>query len=214
MKEYPDRREDAETTPEEFSLESIMREFGGWSKREEPEKPEPAQEPEPTKKPEAAEALESLEKAKTPETAEGAEQETPAPEARPAEEKCGKEADKAPETAARIWTWKPETAEAARAVLETLDYLTFSSASGVELFYAAHGAIPERAVCVCIGEVTAQALSKRYDRPFLTAATISAQGIVDAILGHRAGGQTGAGEASGAAGRHPGGGELPTAREH
>ena len=109
---------------------------------------------------------------------------------------------------------EPETAEAARAVLETLDYLTFSSASGVELFYAAHGAIPERAVCVCIGEVTAQALSKRYDRPFLTAATISAQGIVDAILGHRAGGQTGAGEASGAAGRHPGGGELPTAREH
>lgn len=120
MKEYPDRREDAETTPEEFSLESIMREFGGWSKREEPveadgepEKPEPAQEPEPPKEPEAAEAPESPEKAKTPETAEGTKQETPAPEEAPAEEKCGKKADKAPETAARIWTWKPETAEAA-----------------------------------------------------------------------------------------------------
>lgn len=79
-----------------------------------------------------------------------------------------------------------ETAEAARAVLDTLDYLTFSSASGVELFYAAHGAVPEGAVCVCIGEVTAKALSRRYHKPFLTADTISAEGIVDVILRHRA----------------------------
>lgn len=79
------------------------------------------------------------------------------------------------------------TAQAARQVLDTLDYLTFSSASGVALFYAAHGEIPDQAVCVCIGEVTARALSKRYDRPFLTADSISADGIVAAILAHRQG---------------------------
>ena len=77
------------------------------------------------------------------------------------------------------------TAEVNRSVLETLDYLTFSSASGVEFFHAAHGAIPEQAVCVCIGAVTAQALTKRYDRPFLTADPISPEGIVRAIVDHR-----------------------------
>lgn len=81
---------------------------------------------------------------------------------------------------------EPQTAEAARGVLDTLDYLTFSSASGVELFCAAHGEIPPQAVCVCIGAVTARALARRCDRPFLTADTISAGGIVDAILKHRA----------------------------
>lgn len=80
----------------------------------------------------------------------------------------------------------PRTAETARTVLETLDYLTFSSASGVELFFAAHGAVPEKTVCVCIGEVTAKALRKRYVRPFLTADEISAAGIAKAILDHRA----------------------------
>lgn len=79
----------------------------------------------------------------------------------------------------------PQTAETGREVLETLDYLTFSSASGVELFHAAHGEVPERAVCVCIGEVTARALARRCDRPFLTADTISAEGIVNAILKHQ-----------------------------
>lgn len=80
---------------------------------------------------------------------------------------------------------EPRTAEIGRGVLDTLDYLTFSSASGVELFCAAHGGFPQKAVCVCIGEVTARALARRYDRPFLTADTISAEGIVRAILKHR-----------------------------
>ena len=71
------------------------------------------------------------------------------------------------------------------AALPPLDYLTFSSASGVDLFHQTHGAIPRDALCVCIGEVTAQALGKRTDRPFLTAQDISAQGILDAILAHR-----------------------------
>ncbi len=77
------------------------------------------------------------------------------------------------------------TTENSRAVLDTLDYLTFSSASGVGLFLQTHEKIPENAVCVCIGEVTAHALRKRYKKPFLTADTISAQGIAQAILTHR-----------------------------
>lgn len=64
-------------------------------------------------------------------------------------------------------------------------YLTFSSAGGVEHFLEVHKTIPEGAVCVCIGEVTAQALARRYEKPFLTAPDISAQGIVTAVLRHR-----------------------------
>lgn len=79
----------------------------------------------------------------------------------------------------------PETARRAAPRLEEADYLTFSSASGVELYFKAHGAIPKRAVCVCIGEVTARALSARTDRPFLTAGESSCQGIADAILEDR-----------------------------
>ena len=73
-------------------------------------------------------------------------------------------------------------AEAARPYLEQVDYLTFSSASGVELFIQAHGQIPEQAVCVCIGNVTAAALQRVYHKPFLTAPEISADGIVQSIL--------------------------------
>ena len=64
-------------------------------------------------------------------------------------------------------------------------YLAFSSAGGVERFLECHKTIPEGAVCVCIGEVTAQALARRYEKPFLTSSDISAQGIVTAILRHR-----------------------------
>jgi uroporphyrinogen III methyltransferase/synthase len=79
----------------------------------------------------------------------------------------------------------PETASAARPRLAEADYLAFSSASGVELFFETHGAIPDRAVCVCIGDVTAKALAARYEKPFLTAPEISAEGILRAILDHR-----------------------------
>lgn len=78
----------------------------------------------------------------------------------------------------------PQTAAHAGRRLETMDYLVFSSASGVELYFAAHREVPERAVCVCIGEVTAAALRRRYAKPILTAADISTQGIVDTILGN------------------------------
>ena len=76
----------------------------------------------------------------------------------------------------------PETERASRSQLGTADYLVFSSASGVELFFHAYGNIPENAACVCIGEVTAKALKTRYDKPFLIAPEISANGILQAIL--------------------------------
>ncbi len=66
--------------------------------------------------------------------------------------------------------------------LPKLDYLTFSSASGVKLFLRQYGAIPEGARCVCIGSVTAQTLSQYTDSPFLTSPEISAGGIVKTIL--------------------------------
>ena len=78
-----------------------------------------------------------------------------------------------------------ETAETDKEVLETLDYLAFSSASGVERYFEVHGAVPEGTVCVCIGGVTAAALRARYEKPFLTAASISAEGIAETVLKHR-----------------------------
>lgn len=74
----------------------------------------------------------------------------------------------------------PDTEEA----LETPDYLVFSSAGGVERYFALRGAVPERTVCVCIGGVTAGALMARYEKPFLTAAAISAGGIAETIREH------------------------------
>ena len=78
-----------------------------------------------------------------------------------------------------------EAAETAKEVLETLDYLAFSSAGGVERYFAVHGVFPEKTVCVCIGAVTAEALRARYEKPFLTAASISAGGIAETVLEHR-----------------------------
>lgn len=78
-----------------------------------------------------------------------------------------------------------ETAAESRELLDSMDYLAFSSGSGVELYYKTQGEIPEGVTCVCIGEVTARALARRYDRPFLTAEEISAEGITRAILKHR-----------------------------
>ena len=39
-------------------------------------------------------------------------------------------------------------------------------------------------MCVCIGAVTAGALKARYEKPFLTASSISAEGIAKTILEH------------------------------
>lgn len=66
-----------------------------------------------------------------------------------------------------------------------VQYLAFSSAGGVENFLKIHGSIPANVVCVCIGEVTARALARRYEKSFLISPEISAEGIVAAILKHR-----------------------------
>ena len=66
--------------------------------------------------------------------------------------------------------------------LPTLDYLCFSSAGGVDAFFAEYGAVPARSTCVCIGPTTAEALRRRYAGPLLLSHEISAEGLVKAIL--------------------------------
>lgn len=73
--------------------------------------------------------------------------------------------------------------DAARDDLFRAHYLAFASAGGVRQFAQAHGQIPEQAVCVCIGDTTAEALRQVYQKPFLTAPEISAEGILAAIQG-------------------------------
>ena len=82
-------------------------------------------------------------------------------------------------------TADPEVSARAKEQLSRLDYLTFSSGGGVELYFREHGGVPEGVTCVCIGDVTARALAGTYDRPFLIAKDISAQGLTEAILAHR-----------------------------
>jgi len=76
----------------------------------------------------------------------------------------------------------PGTSELARPEVARADYLVFASAGGVRQFLQVYGAIPEQAVCVCIGEVTAAALKQSCPRPFRTAPEISVEGILAAIL--------------------------------
>ncbi len=66
--------------------------------------------------------------------------------------------------------------------LSVLDYLTFSSAGGVKLFLEQYGAIPRKTRCVCIGGVTADALSQYTEQPFLISREISAESVVEAVL--------------------------------
>ena len=66
--------------------------------------------------------------------------------------------------------------------LPVLDYLTFSSAGGVKLFLEQYGAIPRKTRCVCIGGVTADALSRYTEQPFLISREISAESVVEAVL--------------------------------
>lgn len=66
--------------------------------------------------------------------------------------------------------------------LPKMDYLTFSSSSGVASFFDHYGRIPAGICVVCIGDVTARTLSQYTDRTFLTAAESSAAGIIEIIL--------------------------------
>lgn len=78
-----------------------------------------------------------------------------------------------------------EPADNGTETLPPLDYLTFSSASGVKLFFKQHAVIPENVRCVCIGEVTANELSRHLDAPFFTAEEATVSGIIKTILNNR-----------------------------
>ena len=73
---------------------------------------------------------------------------------------------------------------AAKPLLPKADCLTFSSASGVELYFAAHSAIPVGTVPVCIGPVTAAALRRHYSDPILTAPEATVDSMVTTLLQH------------------------------
>lgn len=77
-----------------------------------------------------------------------------------------------------------ESAHLAKGYLQEMNYLVFSSAGGVKLYFELHGSVPEQTTCVCIGPVAAKELRKHSDAPFLTAEEISAEGIVNTILRH------------------------------
>ena len=74
------------------------------------------------------------------------------------------------------------TVKAAVPRLPHASYITFSSASGVELFFAAHGALPPKAIPVCIGPISAATLRRRYDGPMLVAPEATAGSLVRTIL--------------------------------
>ncbi len=69
-----------------------------------------------------------------------------------------------------------------RKIMQSIDYITFESGRGVELFIEEYGTIPEHATCVCIGPVCAEKLKKYERKPFLMAADISVDGIVECIV--------------------------------
>ncbi len=82
--------------------------------------------------------------------------------------------------------YDPELTRRGAELLPELDYLVFSSAGGIEFFFRQYGALPPRAVCVCIGPATGEALARHGCPAPLLAGEISAEGIVRAILDHRA----------------------------
>lgn len=71
---------------------------------------------------------------------------------------------------------------AAREYAESLDYLTFSSAGGVRLYFETVGYVASGTKCVCIGAPTADALRRHGVEPAAVSDAISAEGIVKAIL--------------------------------
>lgn len=73
------------------------------------------------------------------------------------------------------------TEEEHPAALPPLDCLTFASAGGVERFLASYGAVPPGCPCVCIGEVTADALEGRTTGNVAVAPDISVEGLAQAV---------------------------------
>ena len=76
----------------------------------------------------------------------------------------------------------PLPVEETQECLGQADYLVFTSAGGVKRFLEQQNGIPPQAKCVCIGEVTASALTKHWDKTPILAKTTSVEGIAEAIL--------------------------------
>lgn len=83
-----------------------------------------------------------------------------------------------------LYTISPDRTVAERAArqIDRADFLVFSSAGGVRMYFDTHGKVPEGTVCVCIGDVTADELRDRWDGPILTASETSAQGVAETII--------------------------------
>ena len=71
--------------------------------------------------------------------------------------------------------------DATRERLRAADYLLFASSGGVLSFLREFGEIPDGIRCACIGEVTAKTLAMKYDKPFITADSATAQSLADAV---------------------------------
>lgn len=70
-----------------------------------------------------------------------------------------------------------EVIEEEKMSLDDLDYLTFSSASGVRAFFERYRSLPEKIQCVCIGDVTEKEFQKYSEKSVLMAKEISVEGI-------------------------------------
>lgn len=65
--------------------------------------------------------------------------------------------------------------------IDSADYLVFTSAGGVQMFLDRYGAVPTNVQCVCIGEVTDDALKRRCGRKCLIARDACVEEIVKTI---------------------------------
>lgn len=74
------------------------------------------------------------------------------------------------------------TAERAIRRMGNADFLVFSSAGGVRMYFDAHEEIPEGTTCVCIGDIAAGELRQHWNGSILTASETSAQGVAETIL--------------------------------
>lgn len=76
----------------------------------------------------------------------------------------------------------PEAARRSLPRMQKMNYLLFSSAGGVELYFQTHGTVPVCTTCVCIGEKTARTLKNHGIQDYLLATEISASGMVRVLL--------------------------------
>lgn len=79
-------------------------------------------------------------------------------------------------------TADPEVTRRSLSRIEQMDYLLFSSAGGVDLYFQTHDSVPLRTTCICIGAKTADALRGHGVRDCLLASNISVSGMVNVLL--------------------------------